>query len=140
MCVCVCEFGKFVGRSVEGKWKIIDRVLVVIVVVPDKCECDDGGWMVVQNTEQELFHFHETKTKRGKCVLSLPLPCGVTKMGSLLACLLFIPRKAVRCCVGPEEIMAFHPSESLDGGGTNFYCRSVNFIAHQKMRRNKTCM
>lgn len=133
----MCEFGKFVGRSVEGKWKIIDRVLVVSVVVPDKCECDDGGWMVVQNSEQELFHFHETKTKRGKCVSHSPSRAASLNWG---ACLLFIPRKAVRCCVGPEEIMAFHPSESLDGGGTNFYCRSVNFIAHQKMRRNKTCM
>lgn len=105
MCVCVCEFGKFVGRSVEGKWKIIDRVLVVSVVVPDKCECDDGGWMVVQNSEQELFHFHETKTKRGKCVSHSPSRAALLKWG---ACLLaFHPQKSRALLCWPRRNYGF---------------------------------
>lgn len=115
----MCEFGKLVGRrSVEGKWKIIDRVLVVSVVVPDKCECD-GGWMVVQNSEQELFHFHETKTKIGKCVLSLPLPCGVTKMGSLLA-RFSSPEKPCVVVLAPKKLWLLRRARVWMVGGPIF--------------------
>lgn len=116
----MCEFGKFVGRSVEGKWKIIDRVLVVSVVVPDKCECDDGGWMVVQNSEQELFHFHETKTKRGKCVSHSPSRAALLKWGACLLACFSSPEKPCVVVLAPKKLWHFIRARVWMVGGPIF--------------------